>query len=152
MESIEYKDNNNRACKSFAGYILGIVGSTLSFIVCFMMSIMLFLSNNVFKMFFLELWEDIYEDAFMFNNFIGFENFASQIYNMGIVFLIIMIVGFILGLIGTIVSWHKVSFFSSSIMIIGGAFSIVSLVFPGVFLIIGGVLNMKCAKGNLNLK
>ena len=150
MENIDIKNSKvSLLGKSLYGYILGIVGCVLSFIVCFMTFVIVVLYGKV-KIAFVNNFGIENKKNFLYEGYIWLERILENILNAGITFLFIMIVGFILGLIGTIVSWHKASFLSSSIMIIGGVLSIISLIFPGVFLIIGGVLNIKCVFNNLN--
>lgn len=148
METIEYRNNRIEPCRSTAGYILGLVASTLSFIVCFVTGILVFSFDGLIQSIFGGLWDEFYEDIFMFDIFIGFGKFFSGVMKMSIIIFWIMVIGFILGFVGTLISWAKSTVLSSSIMIIGGVFSLFCLIFPGVFLIIGGVLNIKCARIN----
>lgn len=148
METIQYGNNRRELCRSTAGYILGLVASTLSFIVCFVTGILVFAFDGLIESIFGGLWDEFYEDIFMFDIFVGFEKFFTGVLEAGIIFFWIIVIGFVLGLIGTLISWRKATILSSSIMIIGGVFSLFSLIFPGVFLIIGGVLNIKCARLN----
>lgn len=153
LEYKDYTDKDKKLCKSLAGYTLGIVGCVLSFIACFFMSlIVFFFRTGVFKQNVTEAIEKfIYKTGFLVEFYNKIDMLINNIFDTVNTFLVLMIIGFILGLIGTILSWFRASFLSASIMIIGGLFSIISLVFPGIFLIIGGVLNIKCAKKNSNL-
>ncbi len=151
METIECGNNRREPCRSTAGYILGLVASSLSFIVCFVTGILVFSFDGLIQSIFGGLWDEFYEDIFMFDIFVGFEKFFIGVMEISIIIFWIMVIGFILGLIGTLISLRKATILSSSIMIIGGVFSILCLIFPGVFLIIGGVLNIKCVRLNSKL-
>lgn len=125
------------------GYIFGLVASILSFMVCFVMGILVFHFDNVIEDILEGLWGKVYLDAMLMEAFPDIGEFAINALDFAQILLYVMAIGFILGLLGTIMSIRKITMFSSLVMIIGGILSLFCLIFPGVFLITGGVLNLK---------
>lgn len=153
MEIMEYKHHateNKNSGRSIAGYTLGLIGSTLSLVVCFVTAFSIFsISGLINKGLDLvvrvpdvqrnqSLLELIEKSGDIINGFVG----AVSVY------WIIIFVGFIFGIVGTILCWKRNSVLSASIMIIGGVFSIACVLFPGIFLLIGGIINLR----NVNRK
>lgn len=130
--------------KSIAAYTLGLIGSTLSMVICIMNGIVFFFIGKFANVFIDTVPKVVDEDIFVIDNVIdSFQKSINYITNIVGVYWFITVIGFLLGIIGTITCWVKNSVLASSIMIIGGVFSITSLLFPGVFLLIGGVLNLR---------
>lgn len=146
MEIIEHQNNIQR---NYPAYVLGLVGSILSFVVCFITGLLVFVFHGLFVSIFGEFFEDIFEEIFYMYQFQGFDGLYEGIYQFGVMIFVIILIGAILGLVGTILSWKQPSILSCTIMIIGGAFSLVSLIFPGVFLILGGILNLRTLNSNM---
>lgn len=148
-------NNNEKLSGSSVGYVLGLIGSTFSFIICFFAGIgiilfqILFGFDGVVQRFLGEIIEDIYDEFLYFDTFLYSQEFLQKVFDgilkFGIVLFVIILIGFILGIIGTIKSWKNVTIASSSLMIVGGIFSLFCLILPGILLIVGGGLNMKCA-------
>lgn len=158
-------NNNEKLSGSSVGYVLGLIGSTFSFIICFFAGIGIILFQNLFgfdgvvqrflgeiflgEIFLGEIIEDIYDEFLYFDTFLYSQEFLQKVFDgilkFGIVLFVIILIGFILGIIGTIKSWKNVTIASSSLMIVGGIFSLFCLILPGILLIVGGGLNMKCA-------
>lgn len=141
-----YKNNIN---KNYPAYLLGLVGSILSFIVCFIIGLLVFVFHNLFVSIFGEFFDDIFGEIFYMYQFQGLDGVYNGVYQIGVIMFVIILVGAILGLIGTLLSWRRLSIFSCIIMIIGGFLSLVSLIFPGLFLIFGGILNFKTLNDNI---
>ncbi len=70
------------------------------------------------------------------------EEFYNSSFNISILIFIIIFVGFILAISGTIMSWNNSSVLSCVIMIIGGIISLIPFLIPGIIIIIGGSVNL----------
>lgn len=125
------------------GYIFGLIASVLSFMVCFVMGILIFYFDNIIRDILQELWERVYLESIIMEVFPIIGRFAINALDFAQIIFYLMVIGFTLGLLGTLMSIRKVTLFSSLIMIAGGVLSLFCLIFPGVFLITGGVLNFK---------
>lgn len=146
---MEILERQNNIQKNYPAYVLGLVGSILSFIVCFITGLLVFVFQVLFVSVFGEFFEEIFEKLFYMHQFQGLDEVYVGIYEFGVMIFVIILIGAILGLVGTILSWKQPSVLSCTIMIIGGVFSLVSLIFPGVFLILGGILNIKTLNTNM---
>lgn len=141
----EYKDRNN----NMIGYVLGLIGSSMSFIVSFISLILFLVVNEFVQVVITYAVNEIFDELDIIHFFISPDNFYNLTHNtytfayqLGIILLVIMVVGFILSIYGTISYKKKPSAISCVIMIIGGMLSLVSLVIPGVITIVGGSVNL----------
>lgn len=141
------KYNNRKVRGNLLAYVLGLIGSIFSLVVCILvMQVMgLFnrviygsLSNGVFN-FFNEIF--YYDSLVYFGDFIY--GIIGIIMKFGFIIFLIILVGSILGIISSIKSFNDVSVSSASIMIIAGVCLLFCFLIPGVFLIAGGILNIQ---------
>ena len=146
MKMIEHQNNIQ---KNYSAHVLGLVGSILSFAVCFITGLLVFVFHGLFVSIFGEFFEDIFEEIFYMQQFQGLDGVYTSVYQFGVMIFIIILIGAIFGFVGTFLSWKQPSILSCTIMIIGGVFSLVSLIFPGVFLILGGILNLRILNSNM---
>lgn len=141
------KFNNGKIRGSFLAYVLGLIGSIFSLVICILiMQVMgLFnrviygsLSNGVFNFF---------NEIFYYDSLVYFGDFVYGIINIimrfGFVIFLIILVGSILGIISSIKSFNDVSIPSASVMIVSGVCLLFCFLIPGVFLIVGGILNIQ---------
>lgn len=142
----------NNIEKFKTGYIFGLVASILSFMVCFFTGILVFHFESIIGDLLEDFWEKIYLNSLFADAFPIIGKFAIDTLDFARAILYVMATGFILGLLGTLMSIRKISMVSSVIMVIGGILSLISLIFPGVFLITGGVINIKKILTDLNKK
>lgn len=152
MEIIEYESRyseENKKRYNVLGYTLGLIGSSMSFVISFVSLILFLVVNEFVQMVITYAVSEVFDELDIVHFFISpdkFYNLTHQTYTfayqLGVIFLIIMIVGFILSLYGTISYKKKPSSLACTLMIIGGMLSLVSLFIPGVITIVGGSINL----------
>lgn len=152
MEIVEYKSKNRKIYTSIIGCTLGLVGSVLSFIFCFILGVIVFAFDNLLLALFFQLFEEIFDDIFLFNIITNEANFFNSVVSIGQIYFFVVLIGFILGVIGTFMSWKNSTILSSLIMIVGGVFSLFCLLIPGILLIVGSLLNIICAMKNSRMR
>lgn len=145
MDIIEYEKQhrvNRGAKKGILAYTLGLIGSSVSGLMLLFagLFILLFgkLAENIMTSFITKILVELEMISFLQ----GIENFYN--YSMGISTLIfmIMLVGFILSIVGTFMSWKEIRISSCIIMILGGILSLIPLIIPGLLVIIGASINL----------
>ena len=145
MEAIEYEKRNtvNKRMKNgVVGYTLGLIGSILSGMTAFFMGIFIILFGKLVKDIIISIIAEILMEFEILNFLQIAEEFYNSSFNISILIFIIIFVGFILAISGTIMSWNNSSVLSCVIMIIGGIISLIPFLIPGIIIIIGGSVNL----------
>lgn len=145
MEVIEYEKKNtaNKRMKNgVLGYTLGLIGSILSGITVFFMGIFMFLFGKLIKEIIISIIAEILMELEMLNFLQVAEEFYNSSVNISILIFIIILVGFILSIYGTLMNWNNPSALSCVIMIIGGILSLIPFFIPGIIIIVGGSVNL----------
>ena len=145
MEAIEYEKRNtfNKRMKNgVLGYTLGLIGSILSGMTAFFMGIFIILFGKLVKDIIISIIAEILMEFEILNFLQIAEEFYNSSFNISILIFIIIFVGFILAISGTIMSWNNSSVLSCVIMIIGGIISLIPFLIPGIIIIIGGSVNL----------
>ncbi len=145
MEAIEYEKRNtvNKRMKNgVLGYTLGLIGSILSGMTAFFMGISIILFGKLVKDIIISIIAEILMEFEILNFLQIAEEFYNSSFNISILIFIIIFVGFILAISGTIMSWNNSSVLSCVIMIIGGIISLIPFLIPGIIIIIGGSVNL----------
>ena len=145
MEAIEYEKRNtvNKRMKNgVLGYTLGLIGSILSGMTAFFMGIFIILFGKLVKDIIISIIAEILMEFEILNFLQIAEEFYNSSFNISILIFIIIFVGFILAISGTIRSWNNSSVLSCVIMIIGGIISLIPFLIPGIIIIIGGSVNL----------
>ena len=145
MEAIEYEKRNtvNKRMKNgVLGYTLGLIGSILSGMTAFFMGIFIILFGKLVKDIIISIIAEILMELEILNFLQIAEEFYNSSFNISILIFIIIFVGFILAISGTIMSWNNSSVLSCVIMIIGGIISLIPFLIPGIIIIIGGSVNL----------
>lgn len=145
MEAIEYEKRNtvNKRMKNgVLGYTLGLIGSILSGMTAFFMGIFIILFGKLVKDITISIIAEILMEFEILNFLQIAEEFYNSSFNISILIFIIIFVGFILAISGTIMSWNNSSVLSCVIMIIGGIISLIPFLIPGIIIIIGGSVNL----------
>lgn len=145
MEAIEYEKRNtvNKRMKNgVLGYTLGLIGSILSGMTAFFMGIFIILFGKLVKDIIISIIAEILMEFEILNFLQIAEEFYNSSFNISILIFIIIFVGFILAISGTIMSWNNSSVLSCVIMIIGGIISLIPFLIPGIIIIIGGPVNL----------
>ncbi|BAK81582.1 hypothetical protein [Candidatus Arthromitus sp. SFB-rat-Yit] len=145
MDIIEYEKQhrvNRGAKKGILAYTLGLIGSSISGLMLLFAGLFILLFGKLAKNIMTSFITKILVELEMINFLQGIENFYN--YSMGIstLIFIIMLVGFILSIVGTFMSWKEVRISSCIIMILGGILSLIPLIIPGLLVIIGASINL----------
>lgn len=139
--------DNGRIRGSVLAYVLGLIGSIFSFVICIIIMQVMGLFNRIIYASLSNEVIDFFNDIFYYDSLVYLGDFIYGIINVimrfGFIIFLIILVGSVLGLIGSIKSFNNVSVTSSSIMIVGGVCLLFCFLVPGIFLIIGGILNIK---------
>lgn len=127
---------------SVLGYVFGLTGSIFSIVFCFIMFCIGFWFKSLTKDLFYIFMNIIYE-IFDIDHPFGFGLFMDESFRFLIPIFIVILIGAVLGLIGTIKSFGDVSVGSSTLMLVSGVLLLFCFVIPGILLIIGGTLNLR---------
>lgn len=140
MEIIEYeKQKFNR---SVLGYSLGLIGSGITFIIGIVCGIILFLFDGLVRTVLNTIVNELFLEIDFLNIFVTAEELYNYSFKFAILLLVIMFIGFVLSIYGTISYWKNPSISSCVLMIVGGVLSLIALIIPGIFIIIGGSINL----------
>lgn len=127
---------------SVLGYVLGLTGSVFALIFCGIMFFLFMWFKAIAKDLFFILSQALYEifdvSYPFWGGFYGEESFMFLI-----PIFVLILIGAIIGLIGTIKSFKHVSVESSTLMLISGVILLFCFIVPGIVLIIGGTVNLR---------
>ncbi len=151
MEITEYGDRYNRDNRSGSvlGYTLGLIGSCMSFLVCAIGAFLFFVLNEFVKVLISATLNEVILEFDIFHHFMSPDDFLNITqstytfaYQIGIIILVIMFIGFILSLYGTLSYKKNPTSFACAMMIIGGVISLMTFFVPGFLTLIGGSINL----------
>lgn len=138
---------NEKIRGSVLAYVLGLIGSVFSFVFCLVMMQVMGFFNRVIYGSLSNGFTDFFNEIFYYDSLVYFGDFIygiiSVIMRFGFIIFLIILIGSILGIISSIKSFSDVSIISSSIMIISGVCLLFCFLIPGIFLIVGGILNIQ---------
>lgn len=161
QEYADYSKSNKKNHKidnigfSINGYVLGLVGSITGFILSFLILVIGLLinifSNEIIEMMYsiepLFYFLEFFSSDFLFSDIMfHISTYTHMILAFINFFVITIFLGFTVGLFSSLKSRNDKTYISSIFMILGGIISLICLIIPGLFLITGGILNLRYLK------